>query len=374
MPFLATASIVARPSAAFGTSMTFGFTLVCTASRMSRPARSMAVAVFQGKSMFALAAAIIARMTRWTSPPASTCDSISAVVTSSPARVAWMRELTMAAAFTFRSRMPINSSKLTRAPLTSARMYSPMNWNSTAKRISRMRRMKTAMPIDIGPQLDGSSGIAILLVCVCWCLIVVRRAKRERMTATQHSPILKLLHRPHRRAVARHRHDLDRAPGRDHAQFRDCFDSPGLEFAHAHRAKLAHGDAALPDAHQRNVDRIDRRRREHDAPADRRLRPDLHRRGAGERQRDRRGDEHDRAESHVDAIARHDRRRDRAPTENAEQPVGRQQQLAEQQCHADAEQEDGELRKRHHVTTRTTMRLPDTSRTTSRSPAFTNPL
>ena len=64
MPSLATASIVCRPSAGLGTSMTFGFTLVCTASRMSRPARSIAVAVFHGRSMLALLAAIIALITR----------------------------------------------------------------------------------------------------------------------------------------------------------------------------------------------------------------------------------------------------------------------------------------------------------------------
>ena len=78
-----------RPSAGLGTSMTFGFTLVCTASRMSRPARSIAVAVFHGRSMLALLAAIIALMTRCTSPPASTCDSISGVRdVRCPARIA----------------------------------------------------------------------------------------------------------------------------------------------------------------------------------------------------------------------------------------------------------------------------------------------
>ena len=74
--------------------MTLGFTLVWTASRMSRPARSMAVAVFQSsRSMLALLAAIMALMTRGTSPPASTCDSISAWLMFSPARIAWMREV-----------------------------------------------------------------------------------------------------------------------------------------------------------------------------------------------------------------------------------------------------------------------------------------
>ena len=61
-----------------GTSITFGFTLVCTASRMSRPARSIAVAFCHVSSMLALEAAIIALITRRRSPPASTCVSISA--------------------------------------------------------------------------------------------------------------------------------------------------------------------------------------------------------------------------------------------------------------------------------------------------------
>ena len=77
MPSCATPSMLLRPMAALGTSITFGFTLVCTASRMSRPARSIAVAVRQGSSMLALLAAIIALTTRCTSPPARTCDSIS---------------------------------------------------------------------------------------------------------------------------------------------------------------------------------------------------------------------------------------------------------------------------------------------------------
>ena len=66
-------------------------------------------------------AAIIARMTRCTSPPASTWLSISGVLTLIPARIAWIRALTIAPAFTFRSRIPTRSRNPTRAPLTSAR-------------------------------------------------------------------------------------------------------------------------------------------------------------------------------------------------------------------------------------------------------------
>ena len=120
MPSLATPSIVGWPIGGLGTSITFGFTLVCTASRMSRPARSIAVAVFHGRSMLALLAAIMAVMTRGTSPPASMCDSISGLEMLMPPRIAWMRPLTMTCAFTFRSRMPMSSGMRTFAPLTMA--------------------------------------------------------------------------------------------------------------------------------------------------------------------------------------------------------------------------------------------------------------
>ena len=70
MPSCATASTVVLPLAGFGQSMTLGSTLVFTASRMSRPARSMAVARSHGSSILALSAAIIARTTRSMFPPA----------------------------------------------------------------------------------------------------------------------------------------------------------------------------------------------------------------------------------------------------------------------------------------------------------------
>ena len=70
MPSFATASMVVLPLAVLGQSITFGFTEVCTASRMSRPARSIAVARFQGSSMAALSAAIIAATTRLMLPRA----------------------------------------------------------------------------------------------------------------------------------------------------------------------------------------------------------------------------------------------------------------------------------------------------------------
>src|SRR5439155_9492773 len=48
------------PLAGAGQSITFGLTLVLTASRMSRPAKSIAAAVFHGRSMPALWAAMTA--------------------------------------------------------------------------------------------------------------------------------------------------------------------------------------------------------------------------------------------------------------------------------------------------------------------------
>ena len=69
-PFLATADRVDFPLAASGQSMTLGLTLVCTASSTSRPARSMAQARSKSRSRSARWAAISARITRGTSPPA----------------------------------------------------------------------------------------------------------------------------------------------------------------------------------------------------------------------------------------------------------------------------------------------------------------
>ena len=57
-------------AATFGVVMTFGFTLTCTASNTSRPARSMAVACLRSSAMPALSAEMSARTTRSTAPPA----------------------------------------------------------------------------------------------------------------------------------------------------------------------------------------------------------------------------------------------------------------------------------------------------------------
>ena len=89
---------------------------------MSRPAKSMAVAVSHGSSMLAFLAAIIEWMTRSKLPPARMWLSICCWLTSMPARPAWMRALTTVPELTLRRLMPIRSTNPTRAPLTSAWM------------------------------------------------------------------------------------------------------------------------------------------------------------------------------------------------------------------------------------------------------------
>ena len=70
MPSLDWPSMVCRPEPAPGTSMTLGFTEVATASSTSRPARSMAAALDQSSGISGAAAAIMARTTLGTRPPA----------------------------------------------------------------------------------------------------------------------------------------------------------------------------------------------------------------------------------------------------------------------------------------------------------------
>ncbi len=70
MPFLATPSIVFRPCDGSGQGMTLGLTEVWTASRTLRPARSIAAARLYDSGMSARLAAINARTTLGTLPPA----------------------------------------------------------------------------------------------------------------------------------------------------------------------------------------------------------------------------------------------------------------------------------------------------------------
>ena len=69
-PFWAMPSSVSRPRFREGQSITLGLTLVCTASSTLRPARSMAAASLKSRSSLALRAAISARITSGTLPPA----------------------------------------------------------------------------------------------------------------------------------------------------------------------------------------------------------------------------------------------------------------------------------------------------------------
>src|SRR5687767_4648109 len=331
MPSRDTASIVCRPRTGLGTSMTFGFTLVCTASRMSRPARSIAVAVFHVRSMLALLAAIIALITRVTSPPARTWLSISAVVTSMPARLAWMRELTITNEFTFRSRIPIRSSRLTRAPLTRARTYSPRNWNSTANRISRISKTKIVMPMPSAPH--SSSAVVPGIWARTWKNVLIKVP----------FPVLRL-NGPDGRAAVHDGNDFNRSPGIDHAVLADGFEAADRgELAHAGRAKLADRHAARPDADAGPARSLAGDRLKHDAFSDRRVRPELHRQGADERRGDHGTEKHAGPEPKIDQVTGHDRREDRPDAGDAEQPVRRQEQLGHQQRESDAEQEDGEL-------------------------------
>jgi hypothetical protein len=79
MPFLATAATSLLPEAGLGQSMTFGVTLVFTASSTSRPARSMPAAVRKSRSMPARLALMSAVTTFCTRPPARRCASRSRV-------------------------------------------------------------------------------------------------------------------------------------------------------------------------------------------------------------------------------------------------------------------------------------------------------
>ena len=56
-------------AATLGVVITFGLTLTCTASKTSRPARSIAVAFWNVRGMPALSAEMSASMTRLTLPP-----------------------------------------------------------------------------------------------------------------------------------------------------------------------------------------------------------------------------------------------------------------------------------------------------------------
>jgi hypothetical protein len=72
-------------AATFGVVITLGLTLTCTASKTSRPARSMAVAFWKVSGMPALSAEMRASMTRFTLPPERKCASSASISGRSPA-------------------------------------------------------------------------------------------------------------------------------------------------------------------------------------------------------------------------------------------------------------------------------------------------
>ena len=106
--------------------------------------------------MLALFAAIMAAITRCTSPPARTWLSISGVVMFSPARLAWIRALTMAVGFTFRSFIPTRSTHATLAPLTLARRYRKKNCESSSATITTARPTTITMKPMTVFQFDDS--------------------------------------------------------------------------------------------------------------------------------------------------------------------------------------------------------------------------
>ena len=138
--------MVCLPEAGLGQSITFGITEVLTASTISRPAKSIATARSQGSSIPAFSAAIMARTTFVTRPPARKCASILWVLISSPVFFALIRLSTMSDGFTFLRRIMMRSSKLTGAPLSQACNQSCTYCPMMSRKISPTTAM-TASPI-----------------------------------------------------------------------------------------------------------------------------------------------------------------------------------------------------------------------------------
>ena len=129
--------------------MTFGFTLTRTASKTSRPARSMAVARWKVSPMLALSAEISARTTRSMLPPARKWASISPMFKSRPALVALIRGLMMRRGFTLRKRMPIIVPKLTLTPEKKAVIHKPTGTKTFRSMRNRMIPTRVVRPVAI---------------------------------------------------------------------------------------------------------------------------------------------------------------------------------------------------------------------------------
>jgi len=104
-------------AATFGVWITFGFTLTCTASKTSRPARSIAEAWRKSSPIPALSAEMSASTTRSTLPLARNSDSSSLTSSCSPALVAAMSGITIRFGSTFRNRIPTSVKNATPWPL-----------------------------------------------------------------------------------------------------------------------------------------------------------------------------------------------------------------------------------------------------------------
>ena len=117
MPSLATA-------ATRGVVMTLGFTLICTASKTSRPARSIAAARSKSRGMLALRAEIRALTTLGTLPPARKWLSSWLVVRWRPALWELISASITTPGGTRRRRMPISVPMPTGTPEESAAIQS----------------------------------------------------------------------------------------------------------------------------------------------------------------------------------------------------------------------------------------------------------
>jgi hypothetical protein len=124
MPFFDTPSMVAWPRAGFGQSMTLGLTLVRTASRTSRPARSMAAARSKVRLMRAREAATSAVTTARTLPRARTWACSLSMSTGMPALVAITSVSMITLDDTRRRYMPTKSISRTWQPEESAWSHS----------------------------------------------------------------------------------------------------------------------------------------------------------------------------------------------------------------------------------------------------------
>ena len=137
-------------AATTGVSMTFGLTLICTACKTSRPARSMAQASGKSSLMFAPRAVISAVITRSRLPPARKCASILLICIFRPAFSALISGPTIFAGGTRRIRMPISVKIETCTPEASAEIHRFSGINRRKTNTARMMAtIKTTLSTTI---------------------------------------------------------------------------------------------------------------------------------------------------------------------------------------------------------------------------------